>query len=289
MATIKINIDGRDPLFTGMRIYRRVANSNLWDPAYLIKTIAAADSFTDNTDGWDPTVSEYRYGVEFFTDSDITWRTKVYVVRNRYNLDMLHLEGKGLEHPYIWGDDSLGLWRQDTQKLFVPSFDEVLALLKTKRSILSSSGNQNQFLYSFNGTVVFGGLPFVAESISPSTLGAVLHNTFVTPLSALGSEYNSSWEIVKNGARWRVHVPLTNEASAIGKFCIASSPYTQATAKDTSIGTQVSAFYNQSNPSSSSLIINSSQADGSYGLAQSTSGTSNTHNFGIFMKYMGRL
>lgn len=289
MATIKINIDGRDPLFTGMRIYRREANSNLWDPAYLIKTIAAADSFTDNTAGWDPAVNEYRYGVEFFTDSGITWRTKVYKVRNRYNLDMLHLEGKGLEHPYIWGDDSLGLWRQDTQKLFVPSFDEVVALLKTRRGNFTTSGNQNQFLYSFNGTVVFGGLPFVAESTNPAYIGSILHATFVTPLNALGSEYNSSWEIVKNGARWRVHVPLTNEASAIGKFCNASNPYTQATAKGTPIGTQVSAFYNQSNPSNSALLITSSPADGSYGLSPSTSGANNTFYLGIFMKYMGRL
>lgn len=289
MATIKINIDGRDPLFTGMRIYRRVKNSSLWDPAYLIKTIAAADSFTDSTTDWDPAADEYRYGVEFFTDSGITWRTKVYMVRNRYNLDMLHLEGKGLEHPYIWGDDSLGLWRQDTQKLFVPSFDEVLALLKTKRSILSSSGNQNQFLYSYNGTIVFGGLPFVAESIAPTNLGNILHSTFVTPLNALGSEYNSSWEIVKNGARWRVHVPLTNEASAIGKFCTASSPYTQAVAKGASIGTQVSAFYNQSNPSSSALTLSTFPSNGSYGLMANTSTAVNTLYLGIFMKYMGRL
>lgn len=289
MATIKINIDGRDPLFTGMRVYRREANSNLWDPAYLIKTIAAADSFTDNTDGWDPTVSEYRYGVEFFTDSGITWRTKVYKVRNRYNLDMLHLEGKGLEHPYIWGDDSLGLWRQDTQKLFVPSFDEVLALLKTKRNIFSSSGNQNQFLYSYNGTIVFGGLPFVAENTNPVAIGSRLHAAFVTPLNALGSEYNSSWEIVKNGARWRVHVPLSDEASAIGKFCTSGSPYTQAIAKDTSIGTQVNAFYNQNSPSNSALLITSFPADGSYGLSLSTSSTNIVYYPGIFMKYMGRL
>lgn len=289
MATIKINVDGRDPLFTGMRIYRREANSNLWDPAYLIKTIAAADSFTDNTAGWDPTVNEYRYGVEFFTDSGITWRTKTYSVRNRYNLDMLHLEGKGLEHPYIWGNDSFGLWRQDTQKLFVPSFDEVVALLKTKRGIFNASINQNQFLYSFNGTVVFGGLPFVTESIAPTNLGNVLHSTFVTPLNALGSEYNSSWEIVKNGARWRVHVPLTNEASAIGKFCTTGSPYTQAIAKGASIGAQVNAFYNQNNPSSSALTISTFPADGSYGFTQNTSTGAITFYLGIFMKYMGRL
>lgn len=287
MATIKINVDGRDPLFTGMRIYRREASSNLWDPAYLIKTIAAADSFTDNTAGWDPTVSEYRYGVEFFTDSGITWRTKVYAVRNRYNLDMLHLEGKGLEHPYIWGDDSLGLWRQDTQKLFVPSFDEVFALLKTKTDSLSASGNQNQFLYSYNGSIVFGGVPFVVIRMNASSAANLLNSTFVTPLNALGSEYNYSWEIVKNGTRWRVHVPLANEAASIGRFCSPASPYTQAVAKGSTIGQLPNTFYNNQ---TSILTYSSTAADGTFNFITDNSATATiSRHPGIFMKYMGRL
>ena len=282
MPSIKINIEGRDPIFTGMRIYRRANDTSLWDAAYLIATEAAADSFTDSTDSWLSDVPRYIYGVEFFTAAGITYRAPLIVVRNRYNKDYLHCAG--LDHPYVYGDDSFGLWRQDTAKLYVPAAADVAALIKSKYNSFTPIGVDNHFLYSYKGKVIYGGFSFVSVSATQSAMAPILVNTFVNPINALADGYDASWEIVKNGARWRLYMPDTTEVTITGQlYNTAAANYRPTVPAGTNNVNTVSHTTIQT------FLITGIAADGMNTGYPDRSTTTMTIRPAISLKYMGRL
>lgn len=221
MPILKINIAHRDPIFTGMRIFQSVNQNDLWQDGNKVAEKPAADFFEIDTAALDAAKIFYQVfvGVEFFTAGGLSWKTEPYVVYNRYFDDMLHLEDADVDNPFIWGTKDIGLWREDATARYTPDTDAVFALFK---KLYSNSAKQTlaaPYLFSMEGNIYFGGSAYLYTTTSFSNIG---FNTFMkdtlTEAAAGGDGYNPKFDLIKNGARWRLEFLTNTQTALTGRF-----------------------------------------------------------------------